>query len=109
MRALSLGQRLVIMIPLLGLILLIVSILVLGAAIRHGTAGLPTVNVQYSTIHIVAYTTHCPDGPPFTICPPQSVASSQSYYAIWHIDDVPTVNQPYGRTATCLLVVSLRA
>jgi hypothetical protein len=73
MRSASLGQRLISAV-VMSLMLLIMSSIGLGAAIRNGVVLTPTGELRHGMIHIVAYSTPYPDCPPTTQCPPQSVA-----------------------------------
>jgi hypothetical protein len=84
------------------------GLLGLGLAIQHDIIVPPALDLRHAFIHIVAYRTHYPECLPSTLCPPQSVAPPEEYYAVWLIDERATAEQPYGRTSTRLLVVPLR-
>jgi hypothetical protein len=90
----------------ISLMLLIASVFGLGLAIRADVVMLPPLELRHTTIHIAGYRTYYPECPPYTLCPPFSVVSHE-YYVIWGIYEPPTVDQPYGRTARRLLVVTL--
>jgi hypothetical protein len=89
----------------LSLMLLISGLFQLGVAIEQSIVAPPRLELRYILIRIAAYRTHYPDCPPYTQCPPQSVAPPEEHYVVWIIHEWATADQPYGRTATRLLVV----
>lgn len=106
MRAVSLKQSLLVAVTM-SLMLLIVVVIGLGTAIRHGQIVPPTLDVELGIVRIVGHTTHYPDCLPYRQCPPQSVAPPQAFYVVWSIYKLASSEQPYGKTARQVLVMPL--
>jgi hypothetical protein len=93
---------------MLSLTLLIAGTIGFGVAIQQGSVAAPRLDIRYGTMWIVGYTTHNPECAPYMPCPPDAGEALQAYYVIWSIRQLPTPDQPYGRTARRVLVVALK-
>jgi hypothetical protein len=107
MRSIRLWQGLALAV-IIGAALLGAGVFGLGLAIHHGVVEPPRLDLRHAQIRIVAYSTHYPDCPPYSLCPRHFVGSPQEYYVVWSIYEPPTFVEPYGRTAHRLLVVPLQ-
>ncbi len=78
MHALRLGQSLAVAVAL-GLVLLIVGTVGLGVGIQHGDIRPPGMDVSFSGLHIIAYTTDPISCRPYVPC----LGSSRDFYVVW--------------------------
>ncbi len=80
-----LGQRLAVAVAL-SLMLLIVGVIGLGVAIRHGDVVPPDLDVSLSGVRIVAYVTRPIECQPDLICP----GTPRDYRVVWVLARPPT-------------------
>jgi hypothetical protein len=86
---------------------LIVGVIAVGGALCSHMIELPPVALRFGPVSLVGYRTHTPECPPRAACAPPAVADPQSFYVVWSIYEPATAAQPYGKTATRMVIIPL--